>query len=142
MLNDTIGQIHFWITFIGTYAIYFPMHFLAIPRRYYEYNVGESAILTPSMDILNQSITITAYIVGIAQFLFIYNLIVSYRHGREAGDNPWEANSLEWRTPQTPPVHGNWGERLPTVHRWAYDFSVPGEEKDFIPQDVPREARA
>ena len=94
------------------------------------------------MDILNQSITITAYIVGIAQFLFIYNLIVSYRRGREAGDHPWEANSLEWRTPQTPPVHGNWGERLPTVHRWAYDYSVPGEEKDFIPQDVPRKAQA
>ena len=142
MLNDTIGRIHFWITFVGTYAIYFPMHFLAIPRRYYEYNVGESSILTSSMAALNISITIAAYIVGIAQLLFIYNLVVSYRRGREAGDNPWEANSLEWRTPQTPPVHGNWGDKLPSVHRWAYDYSVPGEERDFIPQDVPRKVEA
>ena len=142
MLNDRIGQIHFWITFLGTYAIYFPMHFLAIPRRYYEYDVGASSILTPSMELLNQSITITAYVVGAAQMLFIYNLVVSLWRGKEAGDNPWEANSLEWRTPQTPPVHGNWGESLPTVHRWPYDFSVPGEDKDYIPQDVPRKAQA
>ena len=142
MLNDTYGKIHFWITFLGTYAIYFPMHFLAIPRRYYEYNVGASSILTPSMELLNQSITITAYVVGVAQLLFVYNLAVSLRRGKEAGDNPWEANSLEWCTPQTPPVHGNWGEKLPVVHRWAYDYSVPGEELDFITQDTPRKAEA
>ena len=146
MLNDTIGKWHFWITAIGTYLIYFPMHYLGfvgVPRRYYD-NVlasgGESAFYPESAAILNQGISLTAFVVGAAQFLFIYNLVVSYWRGREAGPNPWGATSLEWRTPQTPPIHGNWGEQLPTVHRWAYDFSVPGEKEDFIPQDVPRQA--
>ena len=146
MLNDTIGKWHFWITAVGTYLIYFPMHYLGfvgVPRRYYD-NVlaagGESAFYPQSAATLNEWISITAFVVGAAQLLFVYNLVASYWRGRPAGDNPWEATSLEWRTPQTPPVHGNWGEKLPTVHRWAYDFSVPGEKADFIPQDVPREA--
>ena len=146
MLNDTIGKWHFWLTAIGTYVIYFPMHYLGfvgVPRRYYD-NVlasgGEQAFYPESAAILNQGISIAAFIVGAAQFLFVYNLIVSYWRGREAGPNPWGATSLEWRTPQTPPIHGNWGDKLPTVHRWAYDFSVPGEKEDFIAQDVPRTA--
>jgi cytochrome c oxidase subunit 1 len=144
MLNDTIGKWHFWITAVGTYLIYFPMHYLGfvgVPRRYYD-NVlasgGESAFYPDSAALLNAGISVAAFVVGAAQLLFVYNLFVSYRKGRPAGDNPWEATSLEWRTPQTPPVHGNWDEKLPTVHRWAYDFSVPGEKEDFIPQDVPR----
>ncbi len=144
MLNDTIGKVHFWITFLGTYAIYFPMHYLGfvgVPRRYYD-NGESSAFYPESAALLNQGISIAAFIVGAAQLLFIYNLVVSYRRGREAGDNPWGATTLEWRTPQTPPVHGNWGEKLPTVHRWAYDYSVPGEEADFTPQDVPLTAQA
>ena len=146
MLNDTIGLWHFWITAIGTYLIYFPMHYLGfvgVPRRYYD-NVlasgGESAFYPDSAALLNQGISITAFVVGAAQLLFVYNLIVSYWRGKESGHNPWGATSLEWRTPQTPPIHGNWGDQLPTVHRWAYDFSVPGAKEDFIPQDVPRQA--
>ena len=57
---------------------------------------------------------------------------------RESGPNPWGATSLKWCTPETPPRHGNWDDKLPTVHRWAYDFSVPGEEKDFVRQDEPQ----
>ena len=144
MLNDTIGKAHFWITFLGTYAIYFPMHYLGfvgVPRRYYHNEpLGESAFYPASAEYLNMGISVAAFIVGAAQLLFVYNLVVSYKRGRPSGDNPWEANSLEWRTPQTPPVHGNWGDELPTVHRWAYDFAVPGEEKDYIPQDVPPKA--
>ena len=146
MLNDTIGRWHFWVTAVGTYLIYFPMHYLGFvgtPRRYYD-NVlasgGESAFYPESAAILNAGISITAFVVGAFQLLFVYNLIVSYWRGKEAGPNPWGATSLEWRTPQTPPIHGNWDDKLPTVHRWAYDFSVPGEKEDFIPQDVPRQA--
>ena len=141
MLNDTIGQIHFWITFIGTYLIYYPMHylgFIGVPRRYYEN--GDALFYPASAELLNQGITIAAFIVGAAQLLYIYNLFWSYRNGEEAGPNPWGATSLEWQTPQTPPVHGNWGDKLPTVHRWPYDFSVPGEKEDFIPQTVPPKA--
>jgi cytochrome c oxidase subunit I len=139
MLDDTLGKIHFWVTFIGTYAIYFPMHYLGlmgVPRRYYE--LGDMAFLPPSAVTLNEFITIAALVVGAAQLLFLYNLIASLVHGREAGSNPWHATTLEWQTPETPPGHGNWGREQPVVHRWAYDYSVPGAAEDFIPQNQPR----
>jgi cytochrome c oxidase subunit 1 len=69
--------------------------------------------------------------------VFIYNLIVSAMKGKQAPSNPWNATSLEWQTEHTPPQHGNFGKELPCVYRWAYDFSVPGMEEDFIPQNVP-----
>src|SRR3546814_2257294 len=59
--------------------------------------------------------------------------------GRLAGSNPWRATTLEWQTPETPPGHGNWGPKLPVVHRWAYDYSVPGAAQDFLPQNMPPE---
>jgi len=143
MLNETLGKIHFWVTFLGTYAIYYPMHylgFLGLPRRYYA--LGDTSFIPDSAATLNASITVAALIVGVVQILFIYNLIVSLRKGKPSGGNPWQATTLEWQTPQTPPVHGNWGPTLPVVHRWAYDYSVPGAEEDFVPQNVPRDVVA
>jgi cytochrome c oxidase subunit 1 len=143
MLDDTMGKIHFWVTFVGAYAIYFPMHYLGlmgVPRRYYE--LGEMAFVPPSAATLNEFITIAALVVGAAQLLFVYNLIVSLKKGKEAGSNPWRATTLEWQTPETPPGHGNWGKELPVVHRWAYDYSVPGATEDFVPQNQPTVARA
>ncbi|MCZ6641438.1 MAG: cbb3-type cytochrome c oxidase subunit I [Gammaproteobacteria bacterium] len=140
MLDETLGKIHFWVTFLGTYAMYYPMHylgFLGLPRRYYA--MGDTSFIPDSAASLNASITVAALIVGVVQILFIYNLIVSLRKGKPSGGNPWEATTLEWQTPQTPPVHGNWGPTLPVVHRWAYDYSVPGAEEDFVPQNVPRD---
>ena len=67
----------------------------------------------------------------------IYNIIKTLKVGKKAGHNPWKANSLEWLTSTVPPEHGNFGERLPVVHRWPYDFSVPGAKDDFIPQTTP-----
>jgi cytochrome c oxidase subunit 1 len=141
MLDDRLGQVHFWITFLGTYAIYYPMHYLGfagVPRRYYAY--GETELIAGSVQTLNAGITIAAFVVATAQLLFIYNLVRSLRHGREAGPNPWEATTLEWQTPETPPPHGNWGDELPVVYRWPYDYSVPGAKADFIPQNVPADA--
>ncbi|MEI7570839.1 MAG: cytochrome c oxidase subunit I, partial [Alcaligenaceae bacterium] len=66
----------------------------------------------------------------------LYNLVWSYFKGEPSGDNPWKATTLEWQTAHTPPIHGNFGETLPPVYRWAYDFSVPGVKEDFIPQNV------
>ncbi|PWG64647.1 cytochrome c oxidase subunit I [Sediminicurvatus halobius] len=140
MLNDTLGQVHFWITFLGTYAIYYPMHFIGlegVPRRYYAY--GETAFISDSVQGLNAGITVAAITVAAAQLLFLFNLAWSLRHGREAGPNPWRATTLEWQTPDTPPRHGNWGDELPVVYRWPYDYSVPGAKEDFIPQNVPPE---
>ena len=138
MLNDGLGKVHFWITFLGTYAIYYPMHylgFLGLPRRYYA--MGPTEFMPESAHSLNQFITISALVVGAAQLIFLYNLIVSYRNGKESGNNPWESTTLEWQTPTTPPPHGNFGPDLPLVYRWAYDYSVPGAEADFLPQNLP-----
>ena len=138
MLNDTLGKTHFWITFLGTYAIYYPMHylgFLGVPRRYYA--IENTNFIPESAQTLNAGITVAALIVGVAQLIFIYNLIVSYFRGKESGGNPWEATTLEWQTPDTPPKHGNFGDELPVVYRWAYDYSVPGAELDYIPQNQP-----
>ncbi|HCU89910.1 MAG TPA: cytochrome c oxidase subunit I [Gammaproteobacteria bacterium] len=138
LLNDGLGRAHFWITFLGTYAIYYPMHylgFLGLPRRYYA--MGPTEFMPESAHSLNQFITISAIMVGAAQLLFLYNLIVSYRNGKEAGHNPWESTTLEWQTPATPPGHGNFGSELPLVYRWAYDYSVPGAPADFLPQNLP-----
>ena len=138
MLHVGMGKFHFWITFLGTYAIYLPMHYigiLGVPRRYYAN--GTTDFMPESVASANVSITIAALIVGAAQFVFIYNLIVSLFKPKDAEGNPWKATSLEWQTPETPPRHGNWKEDLPVVYRWAYAYSVPGADKDFTPQNEP-----
>ena len=138
MLNTALGHFHFWVTFIGAYLIYFPMHylgFIGVPRRYYA--LGETSFVPQSAHTLNEFITIAALIVGFAQVVFISNLVWSLFKGKQAGHNPWQATTLEWQTPQVPPSHGNWGKELPVVYRWAYDYSVPGAAQDFLPQNLP-----
>ncbi|MDP6229333.1 MAG: cbb3-type cytochrome c oxidase subunit I, partial [Candidatus Marinimicrobia bacterium] len=141
ILDEGLGKIHFWITFVGTYMIYTPMYyqgFLGVPRRYFE--MYESSY-TSTVG-LNVFITVAALIVGLSQLIFFYNIIYSARAGKKAKKNPWDANSLEWQTPEMPPKHGNWGRTLPVVYRWPYDFNVPGASKDYIPQNVsPSQAR-
>ena len=137
MMNDTMGKIHFWFTFLGSYAIYLPMHylgFLGVPRRYYA--VENIDFIPQSAHSLNAGISIAALIVGAVQAVFLFNLVWSYFKGRPSGGNPWNATTLEWQTADTPPQHGNFGADLPVVYRWAYDYSVPGAEQDFIPQNV------
>ncbi len=138
MLNEVLGQVHFWITFVGAYAIFFPMHYiglLGVPRRYFE--IGQTTFVPPSAHDLNIFITVVALIVGMAQLVFVFNLFWSLRKGRESGPNPWRSTTLEWQTPETPPGHGNWGKELPVVYRWAYEYSLPGAEQDFVPQNEP-----
>jgi cytochrome c oxidase subunit I len=138
MLNTTLGKWHFWTTLLGTYSIYLPMHYIGIlgaPRRYFAY--GNTDFLPDSVQSINVSITVAALIVGFVQLIFLFNLIWSLKHGEKADGNPWEATTLEWQTPDTPPKHGNWGAELPVVHRWAYDYSVPGAPTDFTPQNEP-----
>ncbi len=141
MLHTGLGKFHFWATFLGTYAVYLPMHylgFLGVPRRYYA--MGGTDFIPESAQSLNASITVSAIIVAVVQLIFVFNLIWSLRHGKAAGHNPWQATTLEWQTPDTPPKHGNWGATQPVVYRWAYDYSVPGAKDDFIPQNVPDSA--
>ena len=138
MFNETLGKFHFWFTFLGTYSIYLPMHylgFLGVPRRYYAFEgidfIPESALA------MNTGITVAALFVSATQILFFINMIWSTFRGEKAGPNPWNATSLEWQTPQTPPIHGNWGPELPQVYRWAYEYSAPGADKDYTPQNEP-----
>jgi len=143
MLDDTLGKFHFWSTFVGSYAIYYPMHylgFLGVPRRYY--SIEGTDFIPQSAVGLNVAISLAAFFVAAVQLVFIYNLIVSYSRGKKAGPNPWEATTLEWQTADTPPKHGNFGDELPLVYRWAYDYSVPGAKQDFIPQNVPPSSSA
>jgi cytochrome c oxidase subunit 1 len=138
MYNETLGRWHFWFTFLGTYSIYLPMHylgFLGVPRRYY--SLGMTDFIPESAQTLNVGITFSALFVAVVQILFFINIFWSLRNGPKSDPNPWGATTLEWQTPQHPPKHGNWGKELPTVYRWAFDYSVPGEAQDFIPQNEP-----
>jgi cytochrome c oxidase subunit 1 len=137
MFNETLGKLHFWITFLGAYAIFFPMHYLGIlgmPRRYYAYD--NYAFIPPSAQVMNEFITIAALVVGAAQLLFLFNMAYSTFRGRAAGGNPWRAASLEWYTPETPPTHGNWGAHLPVAYRGAYEYGRPGPGSDYLPQST------
>ena len=137
MLNNAMGQFHFWVSFVGAYLIYFPMHylgFLGVPRRYFE--IGETSFVPPSAATLNEFITIVTFIVGFAQMVFIYNVLRSIFKGEPSGPNPWRSTTLEWHTPDTPPGHGNWGETAPVVYRWAYAYAVPGAKDDYVPQHL------
>jgi len=136
-MNPLLGKIHFWFTFIGAYCVFFPMHIIGVGgqmRRIYD--PTQYMFLVPQQPV-NVFITISAFILGAAQLIFLVNFFVSIFAGKRATErNPWHATTLEWTAP-SPPGHGNFGEELPTVYRWPFDFSVPGEKEDFIPQDVP-----
>ena len=123
MFDEKLGKIHFWGTFLGTYAIYLPMHYigaLGVPRRYFA--LGTTDFIPESAFELNAAITIAAVIVAAIQVVFFINVFKSLWKGEKADPNPWEATSLEWQTPDTPPHHGNWGPNLPVVYRWAYEY--------------------
>jgi cytochrome c oxidase subunit 1 len=141
-LDDRLGHWHFWITFLGTYAIFFPMHYLGVlgmPRRYYEFQ--NYSFIPDSAHVMNAYISVAAFIVALGQLLFLFNLAWSVRYGKPAGHNPWRAASLEWQTPDVPPVHGNWGPALPVVYRWPYEYSVPGDVDDVVPQNMAPDPR-
>ena len=140
LLNKRLGYIHFWITIFGAYGVFFPMHFVGIagaPRRYYDYSVyGEFDSNTAEMMLdLNVIITVFAMIAAIGQVVFLFNFFYSIYRGPKSPQNPWNSNTLEWTTP-VEHMHGNWPGELPTVHRWPYDYSKPGSDVDFIPQNV------
>jgi cytochrome c oxidase subunit I len=137
-LNNTLAYIHFWITIIGAYLIFWPMHYQGLagmPRRYYDFSNWESF---KQFGGLNEFISLVAMIVFAAQLLFVFNFFYSIFKGRRVTElNPWKANTLEWTTPLRP-GHGNWPGEIPEVHRWAYDYAKEGKNgEDFIPQDVP-----
>jgi len=136
MMDERLGYLHFWLTFIGAYLVFFPMHFMGlegVPRRYYAFTEFESMKHWLTVNVF---ITWSAIMAGIAQLAFAYNFIHSIFWGKKTVQNPWNSNTLEWTAP-IEHHHGNWIGEIPTVYRWPYDYSKPGHDEDFIPQHIP-----
>ncbi len=141
MMNETLAKVHFWITLVAFNCTFFPMHILGMNghmRRIY--NPLQYDFLKPLQPI-NIFISISAFVLGAAQFILLANIIWSMAKGKRAGANPWRANSLEWTT-SSPPVHGNWDGPLPVVHHGPYEYSSPFGEEDYLPQNVETPAKA
>ena len=142
MMNKDMGYLHFWITAISAYGVFFPMHFIGLaglPRRYYS---NSAFPMFEDLLHINKVITVFALIGGLAQLIFLANFFFSIGKGKKAVQNPWKGNSLEWTTP-VEHMHGNWPGEIPEVHRWAYDYSKLDDNgelwggQDFTPQIVP-----
>jgi cytochrome c oxidase subunit 1 len=144
MLNKNLGYIHFWVTLIGAYGVFFPMHFIGmagLPRRYY--NNTNFPYFDDLADV-NVLISVFAIMTALVQLVFAYNFIYSIFFGKRAEKNPWNSTTLEWTAP-VEHIHGNWPGPIPSVYRWPYDYSklneddsdyvIPGQ--DFVPQNVP-----
>ena len=136
MMNKNLGYVHFWVTAISAYGVFFPMHFIGmagLPRRYY---TNSNFPLFDDLADTNQIITMFAIMGASVQLVFLYNFIYSMFYGKKAPQNPWKSTTLEWTASQKH-IHGNWQGNIPEVHRWPYDYSKPGAKEDFIPQTVP-----
>ncbi len=136
MMNENLGYMHFWITFICAYLVFFPMHFMGldgVPRRYYAFT--EFEFMAKWLEI-NKFISWAAIVAGAGQVLFAWNFFYSIFHGKKSTQNPWHSNTLEWTSP-IKHIHGNWPGETPTVYRWPYDYSKPHHHEDYIPQTTP-----
>ncbi|MEX0704166.1 MAG: cbb3-type cytochrome c oxidase subunit I [Planctomycetales bacterium] len=131
-MNEGLGKLHFALTFIGFNGTFFPMHLLGVagmPRRYAD------PYIHPYLEHLlpmNQFMTISAILMGTAQFLLLGNFFYSMFFGPKVGRNPWRANGLEWTAP-SPPGHGNF-DVAPVVFRGPYEYSSPLVERDYLMQ--------
>jgi cytochrome c oxidase subunit 1 len=141
MMSETLGKIHFWLTFVGSYCIFMPFHYLGIAgnvRRYQAFVDDYTQPLIP----LHRFITVAAILTGLAQLIFLYNLIHSRFWGKIAPDNPWEATTLEWSTPTTPPPHNNFGDKLPEVFHDPYQYGVESSVGDYVMQASPEKVKS
>jgi cytochrome c oxidase subunit 1 len=143
LMNKNLGYIHFWVTAVASYGVFFPMHFVGmagVPRRYYENTAFPMFDELADVQVL---MTVFALIAAAAQLVFVYNFIHSIFYGKRGDQNPWKSNTLEWTAPMKH-IHGNWSGEIPEVHRWSYDYSKTYEDgsyiiegQDFVPQTVP-----
>ncbi|KHJ38598.1 alternative cytochrome c oxidase subunit 1 [Pedobacter glucosidilyticus] len=136
LMNAKLGYLHFWLTFISAYLVFFPMHFMGldgVPRRYYSFTEFESMNEWLSVNVF---VTWSAILGAVAQVAFLWNFFYSIFFGEKSTQNPWESTTLEWTTP-VERIHGNWPGEIPTIYRWPYDYSKPGHSTDFIPQTTP-----
>jgi cytochrome c oxidase subunit 1 len=136
MMNEGVNKLHFWLTFIGVYCIFGPMHYLGMiahPRRYPDIVTAAYLGQNGAAEI-HYFITMAAMITVTAQFLFLFNFLWCLFKGKKVtSDNPWEATTLEW-TVSSPPAHDNFEGKIPVVYRGPYEFAVPKAKRDFVMQ--------
>jgi cytochrome c oxidase subunit 1 len=138
MMNETLGKIHFWITFAGVYCIFMPMHFVGIAGGIRRYADSTGPVYLAALQPLHLFITTAAFVTASAQMIFFFNFFRSLKVGAPATSNPWNATTLEWTTSSPPPLD-NFDGHYPRVYRGPYDYSVPGASQDFLLQNVPDE---
>jgi cytochrome c oxidase subunit 1 len=136
MMSESMARWHFFITLIGTYAIFMPMHYLGMAAHLRRYSQLTELKYLHDLVGLQTFMTYAAFITIGGQFIFLFNLFWSMKYGEKAADNPWEATTLEWTT-ATPPPHDNFGGHIPVVHNGPYEYSVPGAPRDFVMQTDP-----
>src|SRR5258707_10784436 len=140
MMNETLGKLHFWMSFVGAYCVFMPFHYLGIAGNVRRYASFVDDYLQPLLPV-HRFITIAALFTGLAQLIFLYNLIHSRFKGELVlNDNPWEGTSLEWST-ATPPPHNNFGDKMPVVYHDPYQYSVEGASSDYVMQTSPEELK-
>ncbi|HKS74832.1 MAG TPA: cbb3-type cytochrome c oxidase subunit I, partial [Terriglobales bacterium] len=136
MMNETLAKTHFWLTFVGAYCIFMPMHYYGMAGGLRRYSQGTEVAWISKLAPIQQFITFAAFVTIASQFIFLFNLFWSMFKGQKASDNPWEATTLEWTT-ATPPPHDNFGGVTPVVNNGPYEYSVPGALKDYVMQTDP-----
>jgi len=138
MMSESLGKLHFWITFVGAYGIFMPFHYLGLIGNVRRYQSFVDDFMTPYIG-WHKFVTIAALITGVGQFIFLFNLIYSRFKGKVAPENPWSATSLEWTVPSPPPWN-NFGGRHPIVYHDPYQYGVKGSKGDFVMQNSPEQA--
>ena len=136
MMSEGLSKLHFWITFLGVYAIFMPMHYIGIAGHMRRYADTSGVDYLQPMQPVHVFISIAAIITISAQLIFVLNVFWSMFRGKKASMNPWECTTLEWTVP-SPPPHDNFGGKFPVVYHGPYEYSVPGAAKDYIMQDSP-----
>jgi len=139
MMNESLGRVHFWLSFAGAYCIFMPFHYLGMAGNIRRYSSFPDDFLQPLLPV-HKWITVAALVTGAAQLIFVYNLIHSRFWGKPAPDNPWEATSLEWST-ATPPPFDNFGGKHPVVYHDPYQYGVQSSVGDYVMQTSPEQVK-
>jgi len=140
MMNETLGKIHFWLTFVGVYSIFMPFHYLGLAGNVRRYQAFVVDYMQPLIGV-HRFVTIAALLTGAVQFIFLFNLVYSRFRGPLAPDNPWQATSLEWST-SSPPPFDNFGGRQMVVYHDPYQYGIQSSMGDYVLQDSPEQVKS
>ncbi len=138
-LNESLGKLHFWLTFVGVYCVFMPMHWLGLIAHSRISPGTPLASVVAAGSAIRNFITAAILLTVFAQGLFLFNFLWSLFRGEKVVDcNPWRATTLEWSVPSPPPAD-DFGASDPVVYRGAYEFSLPDVAEDFVPQHLAPE---